>query len=131
MTLVSKRLINFFVKSSIFFSVTINLLADMQLCPEFRILPSTHDSTAWFISASSKIIYGSLPPSSKTVFFKYSPAIFATSFPVEVLPVTATPDTLLLSIILATMVLGICKFLKTYSEKPASLKQSSIALAQP
>ena len=63
----------------------------MQLCPLFNSLPSIQDLTALSISASSKIRYGSLPPSSRTIFFNFFAAIFATALPAFVLPVTATP----------------------------------------
>jgi len=46
----------------------------MQLWPAFKILPFIQASTVLSMSASSRITYGSLPPNSKTVFFKYSPA---------------------------------------------------------
>ena len=70
--------------------MAIILLADMQLWPAFKILPLIQASTVLSISASSRIIYGSLPPNSKTVFFKYSPATFATDRPAGVLPVIVT-----------------------------------------
>lgn len=47
--------------------------------------------TAFLISASSKTIKGSDPPSSITDFFKFLPAIAAILAPALVLPVNEIP----------------------------------------
>ena len=62
----------------------------MQLCPLFTSRPFTHISAAFAISASSSIMYASLPPSSSTCFFKCLPAAPATCLPAAVLPVSVT-----------------------------------------
>ena len=63
----------------------------MQLCPAFNILLCVAIFAASKISASSKIINGSLPPSSITVFLICFPASDATEDPAYSLPVKVMP----------------------------------------
>lgn len=54
-------------------------------------LPCDAHLTAWSRSASSKMMVGLFPPSSKVTTFKFvSAAVFKTFLPVAVLPVKAT-----------------------------------------
>ena len=68
-----------------------NRLAAMQLCPAFCIRALIAVATATSKSASSRTIYALLPPNSNTHFFKWVPAIAATAFPADSLPVKETP----------------------------------------
>ena len=83
------------------------------------------------ISASSRIIYGSLPPNSKTVFFRYSPATLATDRPAGVLPVIVTAAIRGSFIIFSVFLPETDMFRKISLGKPAFLKHDSIAKAQP
>ena len=56
-------------------------------------LPFTAPSAAFSIIASSNTMKGSLPPNSKTHFFKCVAALSATFAPALVLPVKVTPFT--------------------------------------
>ena len=83
------------------------------------------------MSASSSIKYGSLPPSSKTVFFNIAPALAATDLPAGTLPVKVTARINGCSITLSILE-DLTKIdLNKLSGNPASLKISSIAKAQP
>src|SRR5690625_6919034 len=66
---------------------TINLLAAIQLWPALIIRLSAQLLAACSRSASARTIYGSLPPSSRTVFLIISPAFLATALPAFSLPV--------------------------------------------
>mmetsp|Transcript_86902 Transcript_86902/g.151244 ORF Transcript_86902/g.151244 Transcript_86902/m.151244 type:complete len:225 (-) Transcript_86902:304-978(-) len=74
-------------------SVTMNRLAPMQLCPQFRVRPALQAAAATSTSASSRMMYESAPPSSRTARFSSRPAWAPSSFPTGVLPVRATPRT--------------------------------------
>ena len=56
-------------------------------------LPFTAPSAAFSIIASSKTMKGSLPPSSKTHFFRFIAALSPTFAPALVLPVNVTAFT--------------------------------------
>ncbi len=72
-------------------STAIKRLAATQHSPLLFIRPTTAHSTAWSISASSKMIKASLPPNSNTDFFKNFPAAAAMLAPAASLPVSETP----------------------------------------
>ncbi len=71
-------------------STTMKRLPAMQLCPEFTSRAFVQTSAASSRSASSSTRYGSLPPSSSTVFFRSAPAFAATARPAGPLPVSVT-----------------------------------------
>ena len=81
---------NFDVNCSDTLCCTMNLLAAIQLCPEFMNLLVTATFAASSISASFSTMKGSLPPSSKTNFFMFFAAATATFCPAETLPVKVT-----------------------------------------
>ena len=81
------------VNSVLTFEWTIKRLAAIQLCPEFIILLVTIESTAWSRSASSKTMYGSLPPNSRTTFFIFFAALVPAEIPAGVEPVSVTAAT--------------------------------------
>ena len=68
--------------------------AAMQLCPPLRKREVTATSTARSRSASSRMMKGSEPPSSSTVFLICAPAAAATDRPAGSLPVRVTACTL-------------------------------------
>jgi len=72
---------------------TRNRLAAMQLCPLFWQRAVTATSAAFSRSADGITMNGSLPPSSRTVFFRASPAIAATDWPAALLPVRVAAAT--------------------------------------
>ena len=108
-----------------------NRFAPMQLCPALIKRLVTQSRAAPAISASSQIIYGSLPPSSRTDFFSAEPAIAATDFPAGMLPVNVTAFTFGFSMTVFTSLPLISNVRNTFSGKPASVTSFSIASAQP
>jgi len=73
---------------------TMNLFEATQLCPQFRNRPLMAPEAAFSISASSKTMNGSLPPSSSTHFLSLDVARWATLAPISILPVKVTPSML-------------------------------------
>ena len=69
---------------------TMNRFAAMQLCPEFTHRAAAAAFAALVMSASARTMNGSLPPSSRTVFFTDSPATLPTAAPAASLPVSVT-----------------------------------------
>ncbi|GAA3075225.1 hypothetical protein GCM10020000_70420 [Streptomyces olivoverticillatus] len=73
---------------------TMKRLAAMQDCPLFCTRAVTAVLTARSRSADGITTYGSLPPSSRTVFLTSSPATAATERPAGSLPVRVAAATL-------------------------------------
>ena len=67
-----------------------NRLAEMQLWPLLISRASAATVAAASRSASARTMKGSLPPSSRTVFFSAFPARSATLLPASSLPVSVT-----------------------------------------
>ena len=120
---------NFLVKSLAMLFITINLFAAMQLWPAFNALPMHAFLAAKSGSASSRTMKGSEPPSSSTKGFRLFPAVLPTFMPAVVLPVSEaawmqsdskSPETISCSAIIV---------LKTFSGKPDSMKDFSMAKA--
>ncbi len=80
-------------KSSYTFRWTMNRLAAMQDWPLFWTRAVTAVFTAATTSAEGITMYGSLPPSSRTVFLISSPATEATDRPAGSLPVRVAATT--------------------------------------
>ncbi len=78
------------MKSLAIFFPTKNLFEATQLCPQLINLPLTAPSAAFSIIASSSTINGSLPPNSRTHFFKFIADLSPTLAPALVLPVKVT-----------------------------------------
>ena len=106
-------------------------LALMQLCPPLIKRLFLHTSAAISRSASSSMIYGSLPPSSSTVFFKHSAAVLATFLPAGSLPVRVTAFTKGWRINSSTSPDLMCRLVNSPFGKPLLSKISSMAAAQP
>ena len=83
--------VNFVRNSSVTSSKTINRFEATQHSPLLLIRPIIPHLTALSISASSRTIKASLPPSSKTDFLMYFPACSAILDPASSLPVSETP----------------------------------------
>ena len=82
---------NFSRKRSASASTTMKRFDAVQACPALPMRPLTADLTALSRSASSSTMKASLPPSSIVVFFRFCPALAATTAPAASLPVRATP----------------------------------------
>src|SRR5439155_849158 len=76
-----------FSNSGAIFSCTMKRLAAMQLWPAFWTRAATATWTALSRSALGSTTKGSLPPSSRTVFFSCAPAVVARLRPAPSLPV--------------------------------------------
>src|SRR5699024_10445116 len=78
------------IKSSFFDSGIIVREASVQTCPELKLTFETALFAAPSISASSKMIIGDLPPSSRAVFLIVLNAFFVIFLPVAPEPVNET-----------------------------------------
>ncbi len=106
-------------------------LAAMQLCPVLISRDVTQVATAASRSASSRMRYGSLPPSSSTHFLSAAPARAATARPARVLPVNVTAATRGSSITAPTRLSSRRNTWNSPSGTPAVRSTSWIASAQP
>ena len=94
--------VNFSRNSSYSESITMNRLAALHAWPQL----STRANVACCTTASRSFVdsrmNGSQPPSSSTTFFRWRPAISATAAPARSEPVSDTPCTTGLAMIVAT-----------------------------
>jgi hypothetical protein len=105
------------------------LLALMHDWPLLRVREVTAVLTAFSRSALGITINGSLPPSSSTVFFMFSPASLATCRPAPSLPVSVAALTRGSSMTDCTWEEEIRSVWKAPSGNPARWMMSSIARA--
>ena len=103
-----------------------NRFAAMQLCPLFWHRAVAATSAALSRSADGMTTKGSLPPSSRTVFFSTSPAIAPTDCPAGPLPVSVAAATRPSRSTFSTSAEPMSRVWKTSSGKPARWNNSSM-----
>ena len=82
--------------------MTIIRLLELQAWPTFSIRVTHAVLAAALTSSVSRMMYGSDPPSSRTTFFRFRPAVSATTVPARSEPVSDTPRSLGSAIMVAT-----------------------------
>ena len=111
-------------------STTMKRLAAMQLWPLLISRASAAARAAASTSASANTMKGSLPPSSRTVFFSMRPACSATAMPARSLPVSVAATMRGSAMISFTPAGFVSTVWKSPSGKPARRKTCSISSAQ-
>ncbi len=82
--------------------MTIIRLLELQAWPTFSIRVIHAVLAAALTSTASRMMYGSDPPSSRTTFFRFRPAVSATTVPARSEPVSDTPRSRGSAIMVAT-----------------------------